>query len=101
MLEPRSDIRPDGDLAAPSLTEFEDVYLTFSPRLRKIAIVKFRIAPTEAEALVQDVFTTFFMHAKNVEKVEAYLVGAICCRSSSAERHAERNEASQMRWTLP
>ena len=63
-----------GDAAAA----FEETYLRLGPRLQKIAMKKFGIAPGDAEMLVQDVFTTYFMHAGDVEKLEPYLIGAIC-----------------------
>lgn len=62
---------------------FEDAYLSFAPRLRKIAIRKFGIPQQDAETLVHDVFATYFMHASSVKAVEAYLIGAIC----NASRH--------------
>jgi RNA polymerase sigma factor (sigma-70 family) len=70
---------------APAL--FEEVYVRFAPRLRKVAVAKFGIAPDDAEGLVQDVFATFFMHAANVEQVERYLIGGIC---NAARKHLQR-----------
>jgi DNA-directed RNA polymerase specialized sigma24 family protein len=62
---------------------FEEAYLQFALRLRKIAVRKFGIPPADAETLVHDVFATYFMHASSVTAVERYLVGAIC----NASRH--------------
>lgn len=69
--------------AAAVPAAFEEVYLQFAPRLRKIAYRKFGIPPVEAEPLVHDVFATYIMHASSVYAVERYLVGAIC----NASRH--------------
>lgn len=57
----------DGFAAAAA---FENTYLRLGPRLQKIAMKKFGIATGDAEMLVQDVFTTHFMHAGDVEKLE-------------------------------
>src|ERR1051325_5291970 len=55
-------------------TSFEEIYLTYAARLRTIAIRKFHVPPSEADTLVHDVFTTFFMHASSVHAVEPYLI---------------------------
>jgi len=66
---------------------FEEVYLRYAPRLRKVAMAKFGIAPDDADGLVQDVFATYFMHAASVEQVERYLIGGIC---NAARKHLQR-----------
>jgi RNA polymerase sigma factor (sigma-70 family) len=66
---------------APAL--FEEAYLQFAPRLRKIAMRKFGVPYADAETLVHDVFATYITHASSVNAVEPYLVGAIC----NASRH--------------
>jgi RNA polymerase sigma factor (sigma-70 family) len=66
---------------------FEETYMQFAPRLRKIAMRKFGIPHAEAEPLVHDVFATFFTHAADVHAVEPYLVGAIC---NAARKHLKR-----------
>jgi RNA polymerase sigma factor (sigma-70 family) len=70
---------------------FEEVYLRFAPRLRKIAVKKFHIEPGDAETLVHDVFATFLLHASAVQQVEPYLVGAIC---NAARYHLRRSDAA-------
>ena len=70
---------------------FEEAYLRFAPRLRRVAIGKFGIAPDDADVLVQDVFATFFMHAASVEQVERYLIGGIC---NAARKHLQRAGAA-------
>src|SRR5215217_546818 len=81
------DTRPQPGRAAPppgpppggeAVAAFEEAYLRYAPRLQRIAIRKFRIEAGDAEVLVQDVFTTYFQHAADVEKLEPYLIGAIC-----------------------
>jgi DNA-directed RNA polymerase specialized sigma24 family protein len=67
---------PDQAAAVPAA--FEEAYLQFAPRLRKIAARKFGVPPADAETLVHDVFATYWMHASTVHDVERYLVGAIC-----------------------
>jgi RNA polymerase sigma factor (sigma-70 family) len=92
MQEPRSEgkraLQQPAKLAAGNVaTLFEEAYVQFAPRLRKIAIGKFRISPEDAEGLVHDVFASFFMHAESVEQVERYLIGAIC---NASRKHLKR-----------
>lgn len=82
------------DEAAPAAAGagFEEVYLRYASTLRKIAVRKFHIPPSEAESLVHDVFATYFMHAASVHAVEPYLIGAIC----NASRHyLRRSDAAE------
>jgi RNA polymerase sigma factor (sigma-70 family) len=81
MQETSSDVTrstPQEQPAATAPAAFEEVYLRYAPRLRKIAWRKFGIPPMEAEPLVHDVFATYITHASSVHAVERYLVGAIC-----------------------
>src|SRR5688500_9421477 len=78
-----------GEVRARAL--FEEVYVRYAPRLRKVAVAKFGIAPADADGLVQDVFATSFMHAANVEQVERYLIGGIC---NAARKHLQRAGAA-------
>jgi RNA polymerase sigma factor (sigma-70 family) len=71
-----------------SVAAFEEAYLRYAPRLRKIAMKRYGVAPADAEVLVQDVFTTYFQHAADVEKLEPYLIGAICNASRNHLRRA-------------
>ncbi len=94
----RSEIAPDtaarAAAAAPSGGErsFEEVYLAYATRLRKIAVRKFHIPMSEAETLVHDVFATYFLHAASVRAVEPYLVGAIC---NAARHYLRRSDAAE------
>jgi RNA polymerase sigma factor (sigma-70 family) len=72
---------------------FEEAYVRFAPRLRRVAMGKFGIAPEDAEGLVQDVFATFFMHAAGVEEVERYLIGGIC---NAARKHLQRKGTEEL-----
>jgi RNA polymerase sigma factor (sigma-70 family) len=92
MQEPRSEAKrgaPEpGNLGGSGARAmFEEVYLRFAPRLRRVAMAKFGIAPDDAEGLVQDVFATYFMHAASVEQVERYLIGGIC---NASRKHLQR-----------
>lgn len=97
MQEPRNEAkraspRPadPADSGAPAM--FEEAYVRYAPRLRRVAMGKFGIAPEDAEGLVQDVFATFFMHAASVEEVERYLIGGIC---NAARKHLQRKGAAE------
>ncbi|HEU4886458.1 MAG TPA: sigma-70 family RNA polymerase sigma factor [Thermoanaerobaculia bacterium] len=91
MQEPRSEAKgvtpPPADAAGNGVRAFEEAYVRYAPRLRKVAVAKFGIAPDDAEGLVQDVFATYFMHAASVEQVERYLIGGIC---NAARKHLQR-----------
>jgi RNA polymerase sigma factor (sigma-70 family) len=81
--------RRDGT-AAPV---FEEAYLLYAPKLRRIAYRKYGIQLADAEPLVQDVFTTFFTHADEVNAVWPYLVGAICNAARNHLKRADRTDA--------
>ncbi|MEO8382688.1 MAG: sigma-70 family RNA polymerase sigma factor [Acidobacteriota bacterium] len=92
MQEPRNEAKrvtppPANAVGEGARVMFEEVYVRFAPRLRRVAVAKFGIAPDDADVLVQDVFATFFMHAASVEQVERYLIGGIC---NAARKHLQR-----------
>jgi RNA polymerase sigma factor (sigma-70 family) len=98
MQEPRSETRRGtprpGETARGGVpAAFEEAYLQFGPRLRKIAMRKFRIPEHDAETIVQDVFTTYLMHMHAVNALEPYLIGAICNASRYYWRRADAAEA--------
>jgi len=71
-----------------------EVYLEYSPLLRRIAIGRFGIASPDAENLVHDVFITWLANPQRVRSdVQPYLVAAIC----NASRHYWRDRASESR----
>lgn len=76
-----------------AVAAFEEAYLLYAPRLQRIAIRRFSIEPGDAEVLVQDVFTTYFQHAANVEMLEPYLIGAICNASRNYLRRSSASKA--------
>ena len=67
-----------------TVTEFDAVYATYQPLLRRIAIRKFGIAVENADDLVQDVFASYLANRDKVRDLHPYLIGAICnaCRQS-------------------
>ena len=81
-------LRPE---SADGIGAFEEVYLSYAPRLRKIAYRKYGIPMGDAEPLVHDVFASFFTHADEVNDVWPYLVGAIC---NAARNHLKRADAT-------
>jgi DNA-directed RNA polymerase specialized sigma24 family protein len=97
MQEPRREgeqaTRPPDMPVSGAPARFEEVYLRYAARLRKIAVRKFSIPVTEAETLVHDVFATYFMHAASVHAVEPYLIGAICNASRHYVRRSDAADA--------
>lgn len=83
-------LQPAGDRTVPP---FEEAYLQYAPRLQRIAMKKYGIGPADAEVLVQDVFMTYFQHAKDVERLEPYLIGAICNASKNFLRRVVSSRA--------
>lgn len=84
---------PRTDGTANGAPVFEEVYLLYAPRLRRIAYRKYGIQLAEAETLVHDVFTSFFTHADEVNDVWPYLVGAICNAAKNHLKRADRTDA--------
>lgn len=80
--------RPTAGAAAA----FEEVYLQYAARLRKIAVRKFHIPIPEAETLVHDVFATYITHAASVRNIEPYLIGAICNAARRYLQHADARD---------
>lgn len=72
--------------------EFEGLYQTYVPLLRRIAIRKFQIPSADVDELVQDVFATYLTHSARVREIRAYLIGGICnaARQYWRETDAER-----------
>jgi len=98
MQEPRRQLRrtappPEQPAGGEAVAAFEEAYLRYAPRLQRIAIRKFRIDAGDAEVLVQDVFTTYFQHAADVERLEPYLIGAICNASRNYLRRSSASKA--------
>ena len=75
--------------AAPS--EFESIYSSYAPLLRRIAVFKFGVPRADADALVHDVFATYLANPANVRDLHRYLIGAIC----NASRQYLRRDASE------
>jgi RNA polymerase sigma factor (sigma-70 family) len=71
--------------------EFDRLYETYFPLLRKIAMRKFGIPRGDAEALVHDVFATYLANPANVRNLRPYLIGAIC----NAARQYRRRDATE------
>lgn len=82
---------PKRRAAGGAAAAFEEVYLLYAERLRKIAVRKFHIPIAEAQTLVHDVFATYITHASSVRDTERYLVGAIC---NASRRYLQRADAA-------
>lgn len=91
--EPGRTAPPPGQPAGgEAVAAFEEAYLRYAPRLQRIAIRRFGIGAADAEVLVQDVFTTYFQHAADVQTLEPYLIGAIC---NASRNYIRRSSASR------
>jgi RNA polymerase sigma factor (sigma-70 family) len=72
--------------------EFDRLYETYVPLLRRIAMRKFNVPRADVDELVQDVFATYLTHAARVRELRPYLIGGICnaARQYWREADAER-----------
>jgi RNA polymerase sigma factor (sigma-70 family) len=69
--------------------EFDRLYETYFPLLRKIAMRKFQIPRGDVDELVQDVFATYLTHATRVRELRPYLIGGICNAARQYWREAD------------
>jgi RNA polymerase sigma factor (sigma-70 family) len=65
----------------------EDVYRLYYDLLLYVARRRFRVPPSDAEALIQEVFVSYLSSANEVRDVRSWLLGAI----SNASRHYWRS----------
>lgn len=72
-------------------TRFDELYATYQPLLRRIAIRKFGIPLADVDDLVQDVFATYLANPANVRDVHPYLIGAIC---NASRQYRRRDDAA-------
>lgn len=70
----------------------DEAYCVHAPLLRAIAIRRFRIPIADVDALVHDVFASYFMNASQVRELRRYLVGAIC---NASRQYWRRHEAER------
>jgi RNA polymerase sigma factor (sigma-70 family) len=61
--------------------EFEAIYVRYFPLLAQIAVFKFQIPDTEAEALVHDVLISYLRKSEDILDLRPWLIGAICYAS--------------------
>jgi RNA polymerase sigma factor (sigma-70 family) len=88
------DVGASGPVTASSAVaaaHFDEVYATYAPILRGIAVRKFAIPRVEADDLVQDVFASYLANRSRVRDYEPYLIGAIC---NAARQYRRRDDAS-------
>ena len=74
-------------------TAVDDIYGEHAPLLRALARGRFRIPLSDVDALVHDVFATFFTNPSVVRNVRPYLVGGICNAAREYWRRRQRDEA--------
>jgi len=84
--------RTRADVPDPASLQFEVIYTAYAPLLRKIAMRKFGIPRSDAEALVHDVFATYLANPANVHNLRPYLIGAIC---NAARQYLRRDAAER------
>jgi RNA polymerase sigma factor (sigma-70 family) len=60
---------------------FEAIYEKYFPLLAQIAVFKFQVPETDAEALVHDVLIGYLRKSEEIVELRAWLIGAICYAS--------------------
>ncbi len=73
--------------------DFERLYTAYAPLLRKIAVRKFNVPRSDADALVHDVFATYLVNQEAVRELHPYLIGAICNAARKYLRKEDRERA--------
>lgn len=68
----------------------EDAYQLHADLLRDIAQRKFRVPSCDAEALVNEVFTSFLVRGEKVRDPRKWLIGAVCHASRGYWRSVAR-----------
>ncbi len=82
------------EVRASAAAAADDVYTSHVPLLRHIAIAKFHVPRADADALVHDVFTSYFARTTSVRDPRPYLVGAICNAARHYWRERKNEEAA-------
>lgn len=87
---------PPGDDDSPAnkpkghTTRVEDAYNGHAARLRTIAEKKFNVPACDAEAIVNEVFTSYLTRQESVRDARKWLIGAVCHASRAYWRAAAR-----------
>lgn len=61
--------------------EFEAVYVQYFDLLAQIAVFKFQVPDSDAEALVHDVLISYLRKSHDIVELRSWLIGAICYAS--------------------
>jgi RNA polymerase sigma factor (sigma-70 family) len=88
----RSDESAAAETRNGTAVSFDDAYRLHADLLREIAERKFGVPASDAEALVNDVFTSFLMRSDSVRDPRRWLIGAVCHASRGYWRMESRTE---------
>ena len=72
----------------------DDLYTSHAPLLRYVAMTKFCVPREDVDALVHDVFATYFSRPTTVRNPRPYLIGAICNAARHYWRERKNEEAA-------
>jgi RNA polymerase sigma factor (sigma-70 family) len=76
--------------------QFEAVYEQYFGLLVQVAVFKFRVPETDAEALTHDVLISYLGKGATVLELRSWLIGAICHASRHYWRKTQRTVATDM-----
>lgn len=68
----------------------EDAYKGHAAKLREMAERKFNIPPCDAEAIVNEIFTSYLTRRETIRDAKSWLIGAVCHASRAYWRAASR-----------
>jgi RNA polymerase sigma factor (sigma-70 family) len=94
LLHPSVSTDQTPDVRTRAADAADDLYTRHAPLLRYIALRKFHVPPADADALVHDVFTTYFTRPDAVQSARPYLIGAICNAARYYWRARKNEEAA-------
>ncbi len=81
---------PSGPKRSGTRRSVEDAYRKHAELLRYISESKFNIPPSDAEGIVNEVFTAYLLRRQTIRNTRKWLIGAVCHSSRAYWRDAAR-----------
>ncbi|HEX2120176.1 MAG TPA: sigma-70 family RNA polymerase sigma factor [Thermoanaerobaculia bacterium] len=81
---------PSGPKRSGTRRSVEDAYRKHAELLRSISGGKFNIPPSDAEGIVNEVFTAYLLRRQTIRNTRKWLIGAVCHASRAYWRDAAR-----------
>ncbi len=75
----------------------EETYESLQPLLRYVVCAKYRIPPTDAENIIQEIFLDLLIHRERIQDRKKWLIGAACNSSKHYWRIQSRSSSDTER----